>query len=341
MVEKCRLLGYCSGEWERRISHLGHPYWVWEKHMPRIDDEYLDCVIYLYPSVRDAEQGKRAGGSGFLVGIPSEIHKPGSYIYAVTNSHVIKEGNSPVMRLNTWKGDMDILELDKNNWVHHPDGDDVAVCPIATSTKTYKYMVVHRDNFLTKNFIEKYRIGPGEDVFMVGRFITHEGKQRNMPVVRFGSIAMMPLEPIEQLGRGGFMQESFLVEVRSISGFSGSPVFVYRHLSPVSLSFGPNLLGIDWGYSEIYSGVPIAQGGQFNSGMTAVVPAWKLDELLNIGELVTMRDEIDKRIAEEKKEKGGGFVLGTGPFSHKDFEDALKKVSRPKEGQPDKEKNET
>lgn len=80
---------------------------------------------------------------------------------------------------------------------------------------------------LKRHEIDAFRVGPGDDVFVVGRFINSQGKLRNIPSVRFGNIAQMPLKPIEQ-GRvfGEFQQESFLVEARSISGFSGSPVFL-------------------------------------------------------------------------------------------------------------------
>lgn len=36
--------------------------------MPRIPDWYLDSIIYLYPCETDAKAGKKAGGTGFLVG---------------------------------------------------------------------------------------------------------------------------------------------------------------------------------------------------------------------------------------------------------------------------------
>jgi hypothetical protein len=50
----------------------------------------------------------------------------------------------------------------------------------------------------------------------------HEGRQKNSPTARFGNIAQMPNEPVI-IKR--FEQECFLVEARSIGGYSGSPVF--------------------------------------------------------------------------------------------------------------------
>ena len=73
--------------------------------MPRIGDQILDIVVYLYHSVDEAKAGEKIDGSGFLVGVPSETIEETSTIYAVTNSHVVKKaGKSPVIRLNTRDG---------------------------------------------------------------------------------------------------------------------------------------------------------------------------------------------------------------------------------------------
>jgi hypothetical protein len=61
--------------------------------MPRIRDEILDCVIYLYRSVHEAEEGINIGGSGFLVGVACESLGPNdAHVYAITNKHVIDDG---------------------------------------------------------------------------------------------------------------------------------------------------------------------------------------------------------------------------------------------------------
>jgi hypothetical protein len=170
---------------------------------------------------------------------------------------------------------------------------------------------------MTKEIIEAQKVGPGDDAFIVGRFINHEGKQRNMPTVRFGPVAQMPDEPIRV---GGFDQESFLVEARSIGGFSGSPVFwqvlpfqggPYR--GSTNLGLGPLLLGVEWGYIHTWAplcdalGRPLGDGPPFdrqveqNAGMTCVVPAWKLAELLNGGDVLRKRKEIEQQVLETEK----------------------------------------
>ena len=150
---------------------------------------------------------------------------------------------------------------------------------------------------------------------MVGRFINHEGRQRNMPAVRFGNIAMMPFEKIRHKERE---EESFLVEVRSIGGYSGSPVFVfvppfsirYKPVQPGepqptnSALYGPWLLGVNWAYLNDRIRVHDKNGEDLrekyegwntpsNTGMAAVTPVWVLAELLNSKDLKMARDLAD------------------------------------------------
>src|SRR5690242_19188032 len=59
-----------GGHWVTKMSSRGHSYRVWEFAVPRIEDAFLQCVVYLYPDRPSACAGKQAGGSGFLVGLP-------------------------------------------------------------------------------------------------------------------------------------------------------------------------------------------------------------------------------------------------------------------------------
>lgn len=153
--------------------------------MTRINDDFLECVIYLYPTTENARQGRSAGGTGFLVAVDSQ-HAGKVYVYAVTNSHVIREAASPVIRLNTTAGGTEVLSFTANQWVHHPDGDDLAVAMLpGLGSEGFKVKYVPEKMLITKDDLVKHNIGPGDDVFMVGRFITHEGRQRNLPSVRF------------------------------------------------------------------------------------------------------------------------------------------------------------
>lgn len=117
-----------------RRPSSGATFSVWEPSVPRIPDEYLDCVIYLYPTEVDAEDGGRAGGSGFLVGVPTEGLRQNFWIlYAVSNKHVIEK--SRVVRMNTADGRKTIVPSARADWIVHPDGDDVAAFQISFDPK--------------------------------------------------------------------------------------------------------------------------------------------------------------------------------------------------------------
>src|SRR5216684_7169803 len=92
--------GYLSGgRWKRHYNDGQCVGSTWERPVPRIPDSILDSVIYLYESSEDAVEGVRTGGSGFLLGIASELtwraerdERGMHQVYAVTNSHVIVDG---------------------------------------------------------------------------------------------------------------------------------------------------------------------------------------------------------------------------------------------------------
>jgi hypothetical protein len=324
------------GGWVTRLSSRGHPYSVWMPPVPRIPDAYLDCVIYLYASESDAKKGERTGGSGFLVGVPTiDLPRNFWFLYAITNKHVIERGNTTI-RMKTIEGGIDILETIEPDWILHPSGDDVAVCLISFDPKSYKFNFVRRSDFLTNDIIGSLGIGPGDEAFLVGRFISHEGRQQNLPTVRFGCIAQMPWEPIKQ--DNGFDQESFLVEIRSIGGYSGSPVFVFipgfstrtdmpgwypkdiREMTTKYakgekfggfMSHGPWLLGVDWGHildresvrdksgRPVNPADPLLMHVRVNTGMMGAVPAWKLAELLDEGVVAENRRVIMESARQE------------------------------------------
>lgn len=262
--------------------------------MPRIPDQYLDCSIYLYGSEADAHAGERTGGSGFLASVPSKI--PGKdFVYAVTNAHVIESGCYTV-RLNTQAGQFEVRDFDERNWIIPDNKDDIAVCVVSSLDEAiHKYRSVPISMFALRSTIDELAIGPGDDTFTVGRFVNADGKQRNTPSARAGTIAQMPWEPITQTRIfGEHKQESYLVEARSISGFSGSPVFLYflpfanRPDRPQADTTKMKLLGVQWGYILDWETVKDEFGAclitrhkvQINTGMMGVVPAWILEDLL-------------------------------------------------------------
>ncbi len=282
--------------------------------MPRLFDWAVDCSIYLYRSEADARRGERAGGSGFLFGISAELDRQ-PFIYAVTNWHVAS--HAPVMRLNTSDDKFDVIPLSATNWFRHPDGEtDLAVTPLSFTTPSkYRVLAVGYEHLLTPKMLSEFDVGIGEDLFLVGRFVDRDGIEHNQPTVRFGAIAQMSGNPVETpIGR----QDAFLAELRSISGYSGSPVFalIPRHrdkalpmkerlatpVGGVGRKERMLLIGVDCGHMRLLEDEIYDEHHQktdswvsVNTGMAIVIGAWKLDELLNIKELKTMREDENRR----------------------------------------------
>jgi hypothetical protein len=287
-----------EGRWVTRHTARGYAYTDWEPPMPRIDDEYLDCAIYLYRSRHEAEEGINIGGSGFLVGVPCEgIPPPDHFTYAVTNRHVI-ENKAFCIRINTKDGKTDVFERRRNDWICSKT-DDLAVCVVPDSLFAhYSAKSFLMERFLTEQQLVDHDLGPGDEVIVIGRFINHEGKQRNNPTVRFGFISQNPHEAVEYEGHA---QESFLCEVKSIGGYSGSPVILA--LDPANTQIGKRkpldttrLLGVDWAHIQSWECAQDDKGHELrhirvptNTGMMAVVPAWKLRELLMVDKLKAAR----------------------------------------------------
>ncbi len=285
--------------------------------MPRIPHSVLDCIIYLYAAEQHAQDGHNTGGSGFIVFIPSVVDKSRVYAYAITNRHCLDDGFT-VVRMQTPRGEIITHVTQRNDWVNHRDGDDVAALDIFRGPPEMPKLVGFTTGiFLTREDVERVDLGPGDDVYMIGRFVSYDGREYNQPTARFGNIAMSPV-PVTH-PRYGIAQESFLVDMRSLSGYSGSPVFTYiaprwnrphMKLSPGETTRSVWFMGIDWGMFRVKGRVldkdenPLAQGWfvKLNSGISPVIPAWRVLDLLNAEELVVRRKQHDDELAKKAKD---------------------------------------
>lgn len=273
--------------------------------MPSIPLEVRECAIYLYASEEAAEEGTQAGGSGFLVIIPvAEHEEEGATFYAVTNVHVVANGFTCV-RLNTLDGGHDSVALRAEDWVHHPEGDDLAIAELdlPREFRELRIKAILPDSFVEGG--DPTIFGVGQDVYMIGRYVSHEGRQQNLPTARFGNIAQLPYEPVQTVS--GLAQQAFLVDMRSLAGYSGAPVFVYRSRPDLNTNpdswvtgFEQRLLGIDSGHlpalgrvlkEDKGAAVEPALWAEQNSGMATVIPAWRLTELLFDEDVVRKREE--------------------------------------------------
>jgi hypothetical protein len=172
-------------------------------------------------------------------------------VWAVTGRHCIQEaraaGRPMYLRVNTPDSHVDIA-MAPDDW-HESNEADVAV---AYSRGPITETAVPLDQFVDDDY--RYRgsveipamaaaggpiVSVGHEVFVVGLFSQHAGKNRNLPIARFGNVARPPLEPISVTRRDKtreIISEAYLIESRSFGGHSGSPVFWGYPFAPVHMA---------------------------------------------------------------------------------------------------------
>ena len=289
--------------------------------VPLIPKTCLDSVVYLYPTEKDAREGTNFGGSGFI--LLWEFHGTDQGLaYVVTNWHVACQG-SPVVRINTVDGGCDVFDIDDVLWEFDPRYD-IAVHPIRLKQGLHQYTCIPVEALMSEEIAASRRVGPGDDVFMIGRFIDHDGGNTNRPAARFGNISIDPT-PIKQSNDA--FARSYCVDMHSRSGYSGSPVFVYRTpgydleqqlgtqdkaklllagtnlflLLGIHFAQFPELWEVTEGGKLLREGVrePLLTEGKFIrglSGMTCVLPAWNIMEVLNMPKVKAHRDHVERAV---------------------------------------------
>jgi hypothetical protein len=155
---------------------------------------------------------------------------------------------------------------------------------------------------------------------MVGRFVDHDGRAANNPSVRFGNISVMPVTGIEQPTRAKI--ESYCLDVHSRTGYSGSPIYVFRTVGG-DLNLGNpsvissqhqfvRLLGVHWGqFPEKWKITPTGRVklgeaerrfiGEAEidglSGMTCATPSWAVLELMKEKKITDLIESQEQEIA--------------------------------------------
>lgn len=311
-----------TGRWVHGVNN-GMPYSKWVFDMPRVPQAYADGVVYLYRDEEAARQGESLGGCGAFVGVETDFVRGLHHIYVVTNAHI--SDNFRTVRYNTQAGPAS-MDLSGAKWFQA--GDDLSIC--RTGVHWFydeRVSFIRSDVLMSRERMEQIPLRHGDELFMVSRFVGHPGNEDNEPVVRFGTLAKARPVPVVHKKlpstERDFLQESFLAEMRSLPGHSGSPTFVYFTGAQARLGADEQppapavyLLGIDWGHPLWYRPVLGADretpvGNMWvadNSGMTCVVPAWKITELLESEAVVVERREWEHEINAQVAEQGGAAV---------------------------------
>jgi hypothetical protein len=261
-------------------------------------------VVFLFSSGSVPLSQPAPIGTAFILQQPIP-HKTNQFIpLIVTAKHVLNNRKKIFIRFNSLDPSGPVLvELDllkaksENDYWEHPDiGVDIAL--IRTPhflTTTYEAIPI--DFIATKRTFADEEIKPTDRILFPGLLRNFFGKHINYPVVKDGSIALIPTEkvPLKVMNGNNVIstdQEIILINAITIPGFSGSPVF----LAPVirsknkNMTFGgkPLLLGIMSGFfpSEPRETIKYeTTDAKFlfeeNSGIAIVFPSWRIHEILD------------------------------------------------------------
>lgn len=320
----------------------------------RVPDHVKDSVGFLGYS--DFNDEYKLAGTAFFFSLKDDDEETDdkyAFPYIITARHVIEgiqqhgSAERVYLRTNTKDGGHAFIVSEVADWYFDPDDHviDVAVLPIFNPQliETFSVHWIQSDIAVTDLMIEMEGLGVGDDTFITGLFVNHYGKQRNIPIVRVGTIAAMPGEKVAT-ARGDM--DAYLVEVRSIGGISGSPVFsslgpVRANLFEQYVGYRFNFLGLVHGHWDLVdsdndaSSRFIDRKERINQGIAIVVPASKIVQVLNQPELVKMRKKIKDGLREYKKKHLPTMDSNIKPDAQNEdaltreaFERTLKQVDR-------------
>jgi len=257
---------------------------------PAIPPELKNAPVFIF--YQTDGQDFKAHGTGFLVAAQASKSSETAGCYLVTAKHVLYKEKDRLpaifMRLNskTGAGDTELkyIELyfdgDRKNVFLHPDNiSDVAIVRLSNQDMSrYQCSILPRELVISKDDVRRLGIGEGTESFFCGLFIHHAGRAHTSPILRFGHLAMMTDEKIRWADAAC---DLYLFEMTTFAGNSGSPAFFcLDESSPEKFK----LAGIVIGAINMNTGAAAD-----NSGIAAVVPSYKIHEILNSKELKDRR----------------------------------------------------
>jgi hypothetical protein len=327
----------------------------WLEGCPMYVNDYVQQSV-LFLGNKDEKTGRfQPRATAFIV----SIHEEGvGFRFVVTAEHAIsgfsQKGWDVYVRANLRNGGVREDNWSKGRWFFHPkDGStDVAVALIDFQPdEEFRSILLRTDGSLgggegiagTSELLQSKTIGLGDEIFIVGLFRSHYGLQRNVPILRVGNLAMMKGEPVKTDYCG--YTEAYLVEARSISGLSGSPVFVHvpafaPHGGTVTRFY---LLGLMHGHFDIQNlkedtvvDTQADATNGINTGIGVVIPVEKIIETIDQPELLELR----KKAAKEFRERGaakpdfaddGPPATDANPKHQEDFKTLVNAAARKRE----------
>lgn len=265
------------------------------------------AFIYNQP---DTSTNAAPNGTGFFVGLPSEVDTNVTFIYLVTARHVLRPSETfwlpkIYVRLNLRDGTSTNFALSitasgtgKNVFTHEDTTVDIALIPFAPDFSICDARYLPIEAIPSEADFKNLDIREGSDVFFTGMFVNHLGVKHNTPITRFGKVALITDDKIDWItGK----TDLYLMEANSYPGNSGSPVFFHvgDERADGSIVLGGSIIKLAGVLSGTYMDLqPVktlaVSTNQFvtpNLGIAGVVPAYELKDILFSKELHQFRSK--------------------------------------------------
>jgi hypothetical protein len=203
----------------------------------RIGEQAQKCVVFFGVPSHKTTGAIEYGGTGFLVGVKQD---DGVFTYLVTARHNADEldkwaDTGFTIRANLKGGGSVSIPVEKAQWARHPDDQvDLAATPFRLATN---FDVAY---FSLESIVPQTEVIPGDVVSVVGLFRLLAGSNKNVAVVHTGNVAAMPDPserlPIRNTATGKRIDvQGYLIQVPSLSGLSGAPIFLHESISLTGL----------------------------------------------------------------------------------------------------------
>lgn len=248
--------------------------------MPEIPDVYLNSIVTLLVPPFPV-------GTGFLVRmLDAETGIDNRYL--VTCQHCIEKDITARFCTGLTSN------FAPHEWTYSPTGDDVVAIDLTDRLLPADAFGYIDSELLSQNNKQFY--GLGCDLYMLGTFVSERDVGKNVPRARFGNLSALADEYVLVKQGNGSSKPMHLADMRSRTGFSGSPVLGYIYIPGLSGSaiYREKLLGVHSAQYDERIKI-VGQSREFDldipSSMTKVVPAERVLDLLNTADFMNARNK--------------------------------------------------
>jgi hypothetical protein len=208
----------------------------------------------------------------------------------------------------------DVAAPEQDEWHMHLKTDVAAVA--VSIPGELEYAAMGFASLVRDEIAERFDVGEGDEVILIGLFTPHPGTSRSEPVMRFGHIARKPFDPVpvkmDPAPNADRVEvPAYLVEATAWGGQSGSPALLYLapDRQPGKIVLGADgggdigLLGLVHGHYPHRQRISLGDEGttavaDLNAGVSVVIPAQDIHDLLDSEEIAREREDLVHRLRE-------------------------------------------